>query len=145
MSTLEVSRDYDQPGVWGAMEHRTDLRIILIAGIGGVFCEKIWDGNAAPMVDSLRDFMKTIGPSNKWRDGIPLRHRSTVFPSTVRWLAGMRVDILVTHEAPDLHRFGKSAFTKLAQDLQVKKAFQGITIRTSTILTAFGTACRCAR
>ena len=98
---------------------------ILIAGIGGVSREKIWDGNAAPIVDSPQDFMKTIGPGNKWRDGLPLRHRSTVFPSTVRSLADMRVDILVTHEGPDLHHFGKSALTKLAQDLHVKKAFHG--------------------
>lgn len=98
---------------------------ILIAGIGGVFRDTVWDGNTAPIINSPRELMKSLGPGNRWRGGIPLKHRSTIFPSTIRSLAGMRVDVLVTHDAPGMHRFGKTAFTTLAKDLYVKKAFHG--------------------
>ena len=97
---------------------------ITIAGIGGVFREKVWDGQV-PGNDTPRNFMKTIGASNRWRGGLPLRHRTTIFPSDIQKFEGMRVDVLVTHEAPDLHRIGNVALTRLAQSLSVRKAFHG--------------------
>ena len=97
---------------------------ITIAGIGGVFREKLWNGNEDSNL-SPANYLKSCGASNKWRGGLPLRYRSTIFPSQVKDLAGMHVDVLVTHEAPDLHRHGNAALTRLAESLRVKKAFHG--------------------
>lgn len=97
---------------------------ITIAGIGGVFREKVWDGQV-PGKYSPKVFVKTMGAGNKWRGGLPLRHRTTIFPSDIEQFNGMRVDVLVTHEAPDLHRIGNVALTRLAQSLHVRKAFHG--------------------
>lgn len=56
---------------------------------------------------------------------MPLRHRSTIFPSEVHALAGQRADILVTHEAPHHHELGFEALTQLAAAMGVKKAYHG--------------------
>jgi Icc-related predicted phosphoesterase len=98
---------------------------ITIAGVGGVFREKaIWDG-VEKSTSSPKDYLKTCGAGNRWRGGLPLRHRSSIFPSDIATLAGKYVDVLVTHEAPDLHRHGNPALTKLASDLRVQRAFHG--------------------
>ena len=101
---------------------------ILIAGIGGVFREKVWDGTlltARGDMTSPKDFARTCGAGNRWRGGTPLKHRSSIFPSMVDKYRGMRVDVLVTHEAPDLHKHGNAALTRLAHDLGVRAAFHG--------------------
>ena len=97
---------------------------VTIAGLGGVFREKVWDGRADSAL-SPANYLKTCGAGNRWRDGLPLRQRSTIFPSQIKALSDMRVDVLVTHEAPDLHRHGNIALTRLAENLGVKKAFHG--------------------
>ena len=38
---------------------------------------------------------------------------------------GMRADVLVTHEAPDLHPHGNQALTRLANNLRVLAGFHG--------------------
>ena len=101
---------------------------ILIAGIGGVFREKVWDGTllaARGDINSPKDFARTCGAGNRWRGGTPLKHRSSIFPSMVEKYRGMRADVLVTHEAPDLHKHGNAALTRLAADLGVRAAFHG--------------------
>ena len=40
-------------------------------------------------------------------------------------LSLLRADILVTHEAPSVHRFGFTAIDELATSMQVKKLFHG--------------------
>ena len=70
-------------------------------------------------------YLKTCGAGSKWRGGLPLRHRTTIFPSTIGKFGGMHVDVLVTHEAPELHRYGNVALTRLAHALGVRKAING--------------------
>ena len=100
---------------------------ITIAGIGGVFREKFWNGLEPSSYASYspKDFIQTIGGGNKWRGGLPLRQRTTVFPSKVAALDNFEIDVLVTHEGPDLHRSGNPAYTRLAARLHVKHAFHG--------------------
>lgn len=54
-----------------------------------------------------------------------MRHLSTIFPSEIAALSGQRADILVTHEAPDLHQHRNVALTKLAESMAVRAAFHG--------------------
>ena len=105
---------------------------ILIACIGGVFREKVWAGSlpktgegVAHPITSPKDFAKTCGAGNRWRGGVPLRYRSTIFPSMVEKYRDMHVDVLVTHETPDLHRHGNAGLMRLANDLGVRGAFRG--------------------
>lgn len=95
-----------------------------VAGLGGVFRGKVWKDNGT-MEDSPAAYLATCGKGNRWRAGLPLRHRSSIFPSEVIALSRHRADVLVTHEAPDLHEHGFAALTKLAVDMGVSKAFHG--------------------
>lgn len=59
---------------------------------------------------------------------MPLKHRSSIFPSEIAHLSAQRADVLVTHEAPSgpgLHRHGFSQIAALARAMQVKAAFHG--------------------
>ena len=61
----------------------------------------------------------------QWRGGLPLRMRSTIFPSKWYALAEQSADLLVTHEAPDVHPHGFAAITELAQLRGVGRSFHG--------------------
>jgi len=47
------------------------------------------------------------------------------FPSDVGAFDGLSADVLVTHEAPGMHRFGNSVLSDLATALRVRRAFHG--------------------
>lgn len=100
-----------------------------VAGLGGVFRESIWfprDDPKAPCAfaspDALRRQMKR---AERWRGGISLRHRSSIFPSDVKALAERRVDLLVTHEAPSWHDHGFAAIDELALRMQARWIVHG--------------------
>ena len=96
-----------------------------IAGLGGVFREKVWAPPAAPLFQSPEDFVRRCGRGNRWRDGLPLKHRSTIFPSDYRRLLRERADVLVTHEAPGCHRNGFQALDEVANGLRVRLVLHG--------------------
>jgi predicted phosphodiesterase len=98
---------------------------VRIAGLGGVFRGKVWDGEAPPRCDSAEEMLRQGGKGNRWRGGIPLRHRGTIFKADVDRLAAMRADVVVTHEAPSVHPMGSGAITRLAQAMQVSATFHG--------------------
>lgn len=75
--------------------------------------------------ESPSDFAEHCGKGNLWRGGVPRRHRSSIFPSDFQAFAGLRADILVSHEAPSAHPNGFSAIDELARSLRVRKAFHG--------------------
>ena len=50
--------------------------------------------------------LRHVPRAERWRGGLPLAERATIFPEDVRALTDMRVDVLVTHEAPSTHRHG---------------------------------------
>ena len=100
---------------------------VRIAGLGGVF-RKPWNPRADAAIDHLLSgdaYAKTLGKGNLFRGGLPLRHRTTIFPADVFDLSRQSADVLVTHEAPGLHEFGFDAVTQLAQCMRVKNAFHG--------------------
>lgn len=98
-----------------------------IAGLGGVF-RKPWYPRSGSMVNpqlSGDDYAKTVGKGNLFRGGLPLRHRTTIFPADVSALSQQIADVLVTHEAPGMHPLGFDVVADLAARMGVKHAFHG--------------------
>lgn len=91
-----------------------------IAGLGGVVRRKVWDAGITP-----EQWVAAAGKGNLWRGGMSLRHRASIFPSDLENLAVQQADILITHEAPDLHPHGFAGFTSLAERMGVTRAFHG--------------------
>lgn len=106
----------------------TEIAGVRAAGVGGIFREKAWNPDFDPDFDPGRSpetFMKTLGKGNLWRGGLPLRHRTTIFPSDLHALSKLRADVLVTHEAPGAHPVGFDALTTLAAAMHVSHAYHG--------------------
>jgi Icc-related predicted phosphoesterase len=101
-----------------------DICGVRVAGLGGVFRSKIWSGSDV-RYSSQDDYIRKCGKGNLWRKGLPLRHRSSIFPSDVTALNNLHADILVTHEAPGAHPHGNLVLTELALRMQVGAAFHG--------------------
>ena len=101
-----------------------------IAGLGGVFRESIWAPPLEPAFASVTDRLKVIRPRERWRGGLPLRHRSSIFPDEYQRLFRGRADILVTHEALGGHPHGRKALDDLAIALQVQLVVHGHLHRT---------------
>ena len=81
-----------------------DIEGVRVAGLGGVFRSRVWDGETVPIYQSQEEFIHKCGKGNLWHGGLPLRHRSTIFPSDIAAFCGHQADLLVTLEAPALHR-----------------------------------------
>jgi len=121
----------DDPG--HANLHCVDGKVIevgglKIAGLGGVFRRKIWypvaDGRGDEGIQTER-YLATMGKGNRWRDGLPLKHRSTIFPDKYAVLAAQRADIVVTHEAPTPHVYGFKVLANLARSMGARWSFHG--------------------
>jgi predicted phosphodiesterase len=96
-----------------------------IAGLGGVFRGKVWTPPAPATFESPKQYLARCGKGNFWRGGLPLTHRSTIFPVDFENLQKQRADILVTHEAPSAHPHGFAAIDQLASRLGVSTSFHG--------------------
>lgn len=98
---------------------------VKIAGLGGVFREKVWLPPGEPTHTSAKEFLRIAGKSNRWRGGLPLRHRSTIFAADYHALARMKADVLVTHDAPGAHPYGNGALDLLAVAMGAQRLFHG--------------------
>ncbi|HEY9634302.1 MAG TPA: metallophosphoesterase [Coleofasciculaceae cyanobacterium] len=96
-----------------------------VAGLGGVFRQKIWMPPAQPKFRTQNDLLYTCQKKDRWRNGIPRKHHVTIFWQTYKTLRGKRADILVTHEAPSSHRYGFKELDDLAQALGANTVFHG--------------------
>ena len=90
-----------------------------IAGLGGVFREQVWAPPAPWAFETPKEYIANCGKCNRWRDGLPRKHRSSIFPDDYYTLGGKLADILVTHEAPSArpcgcHRLGKRVTLPMA-------------------------------
>lgn len=63
--------------------------------------------------ENPKQYLARCGKGNLWRGGLPLTHRSTIFPDDYERLLKQRADILVTHEAPSAHPHGFAAIDLL--------------------------------
>lgn len=87
-----------------------------IAGLPGVFKPRVWlPGDGEPAFRTRAAFQAALRPHEPWRNGLPLFHRDTIFPEDFDRLAGLRCDILVTHEAPSSHPHGFAVIDSLAE------------------------------
>jgi predicted phosphodiesterase len=96
-----------------------------VAGLGGVFRAAIWSPPQPPVHASPAAFLKHVRPRDRWRNGLPLRQRSTIFPDDYERLALQRADVLVTHEAPGGHPYGWPVLDDLALALGVQVLAHG--------------------
>lgn len=92
-----------------------------IAGLGGVFRGHIWMPPHRPMFFDPIHYCQYSPQERIWRGGVPLRHRTSIFPSDVEGLETQKADILITHEAPRPHPQGFAVINQLARKMGVKK------------------------
>jgi hypothetical protein len=98
---------------------------VRIAGLGGIFRGQIWPPPGQPRYPSADAFLAQCGKGNRWRGGLPRKHRSSIFPNDYDALLQEKADVLVTHEAPSCHPHGFQAIDDLAASLGVRMAYHG--------------------
>ena len=124
--------DADHDNLFGSEIAHRDLhgRVVevagyRIAGLGGIFRETIWAPPLDPVYRSAADRLKVIRPTERWRGGLPRRHRTSIFPDVYEHLRRQRADILVTHEGLGGHPHGWKALDDLAIALGVQVVVHG--------------------
>lgn len=96
-----------------------------IAGLGGVFRSHIWMPPHRPMFFDPIHYCQYAPQEKIWRGGVPLRHRTSIFPSDVETLQTQQADILISHEAPRPHPQGFAVINQLARKMGASKIFHG--------------------
>lgn len=98
-----------------------------LAGLGGVFRAAVWDpaSLSAPAFRSRAEHACATPQQDRWRGGPHRKHLGTIYPEDVDGLAGLKADILVTHEAPGYHRHGFDLLDTLAQVMGVRVLVHG--------------------
>ncbi|WP_421295700.1 metallophosphoesterase family protein [Aeromonas sp. 604534] len=96
-----------------------------VAGLGGIFRSQIWYPPETPKHFTKESFLAQCGKGNLWRNGLPRKHRSSIFPEDMHLFGGLTADVLVSHEAPCEHPHGFRSIDELAQSLGVKKIVHG--------------------
>ena len=129
----DTDSDADHHNLFGSeLAHRNlhgrvvGIAGVRVAGLGGIFRESIWAPPLEPAYRSAADRLKVIRDSERWRgDGLPRRHRSSIFSDEYERLARQRADILVTHEGLGGHPHGWKALDDLAISLDVQLVVHG--------------------
>jgi len=121
----------------GRVEEISGLRL---AGIGGVFRGQVWFPHAgapdpAPAAFESRSLhLAHYARHQRWRGGLPLVHRTTIYPEDFQALAGQRADVLVTHEGPGAMSYegrngrlvqGFPVIDRLARDMAARLVVHG--------------------
>ncbi|MDO4431450.1 MAG: metallophosphoesterase [Lonepinella koalarum] len=96
-----------------------------IAGLGGVFRGQIWMPPNRPMFFDPIHFCQYCPQEKLWNGGIPLRHRTSIFPCDVEALETQQADILICHEAPKPNISGFAVINQLAEKMGVNRIFHG--------------------
>jgi len=97
---------------------------IRIAGLGGVFLNKIWYPPAIPKWENKSHFLK-FQPSNVQKQGGFLKHKSAIWPEDLKYLKRFKADILVCHEAPSCYKYGFCVLDDMAYSMEAKKIIHG--------------------
>lgn len=128
---FHADRGLDKCDVNGRVEVVGGMRI---AGLGGVFRGKVWNPNVHSKPDPARytreDYVRFITQAARWRRGVPMKHRVSIFPEDFDALRKASeelggVDILVCHEAPTTHKNGFAAIDRLAHDIDARLVIHG--------------------
>lgn len=109
------------------VEMESEGQVYRVAGLGGVFRGRVWyPANGEPPKHRTREeFLAVRGKASRWRGGLPLRQRDTIFPEDIEKLSAMTCDILVTHEAPSCHQHGVEVLDDLAKTMGAKLLVHG--------------------
>lgn len=102
-----------------------DIQGTRIAGLGGVFRGQIWMPPNRPMFFDPIHYCQYSPQEKIWRGGVPLRHRTSIFPSDIEILENQQADVLICHEAPKPHPMGFQIINDLAMKMGVKQVFHG--------------------
>ncbi|OBX06424.1 hypothetical protein QV09_12160 [Gallibacterium salpingitidis] len=102
-----------------------EIEGVKIAGLGGVFRGQIWMPPNKPLFLDPIHYCQYCTQDKIWNGGLPLRHRTSIFPSDIDTLATQQADILISHEAPKPHPSGFAVINQLAESMGVKKIFHG--------------------
>lgn len=104
---------------------------LAVAGLGGVFRERVWHpdpgsaGRGQPLFASRELHALRTPPRDRWRDGVPLCHWSSIYPEDMLALQSLRCDVLVLHEAPGYHPHGAPLFDELARTMHARLVVHG--------------------
>lgn len=122
-------------GLWNLHGRVINIEGIRVAGLGGVFREKVWfPGQSEPKFHKRSHMLFATpnkGHQGKWRapgeqePGLPMKHRVTIFPEDIEKLSRRVADVLVCHEAPSNHKYGFPVIDELARSLGVKLIVHG--------------------
>lgn len=106
--------DFPEGDIGGQVIEVAGLRI---AGLGGVFKPRIWYPSAGepPSFATRGEFLASLDARERWRGGLPLWHRDSIFPQDFARLEQHRFDVLISHEAPSSHRHGFAVIDRLAE------------------------------
>lgn len=102
-----------------------EIEGVRVAGLGGVFRGQIWMPPNKPLFFDPIHYCQYCSQEKIWQGGLPLRHRSSIFPSDFELLEQQKADILICHEAPKPHPSGFAVINQLAEKMGVKKIFHG--------------------
>lgn len=118
--------------IWGSawksrnLHNRVEeIQGVRIAGLGGVFRGQIWMPPNRPMFFDPIHYCQYSSQEKIWRGGVPLRHRTSIFPSDIEAIENEQADILICHEAPKPHPMGFQVINDLAEKMGVKHIFHG--------------------
>lgn len=98
-----------------------------IAGLGGTFLGRYWhphDGSAAVVHHSRSEWI-AANPSAARSVVAERAMRCAIFPEDFDAVALLEADILLTHEAPSVHRYGFEEIDLLAEAIGAKAVIHG--------------------
>ncbi|OSQ44456.1 hypothetical protein THS27_07240 [Thalassospira sp. MCCC 1A01428] len=115
-----------------------------VAGLGGIYRGRVWYpiSGKKPVFMRREDFLAVTRPHVRWRKGLPLRQRDTIFPEDHTILAAQKCDILVSHEAPSCHEYGTAEIDRLGQEMGAKLFVHGHMHHSYRGYSKFGTPVR---
>ena len=118
--------------IWGSQWQQRNLHRKVqtiqgkrIAGLGGVFRGQIWMPPNKPLFLDPIHYCQYCPQEKIWQGGLPLRHRTSIFPDDVEALSCQQADILVCHEAPKPHPNGFLVINQLAEKMGIKQIYHG--------------------
>ena len=140
-----VNGDWPEADLHGRVHVAADGTTL--AGLAGVFKGGIWRPTLAvpddkPSYPTRASYLRTLKHHERWRRGLPLGQRDTIWPEDVNALGRRRADVLVTHKAPSTHEYGSPAIDVLAKRLKARLIVHGHHHRSYAATSANGIAGR---
>ena len=98
-----------------------------IAGLAGVFRASVWYPSlpTPPNFRNRKEHAKATPRQDRWRDGVHLRHWTSIYPDELDKLADLRADILVTHCGSGYHSHGFEVLDDLARSIGASVSLHG--------------------